>query len=210
VPNNSRRRRRRSGCGGCLPTGSRRDRPSSGVRCARAMIPHLRAGLAHPELSAGIQCPQHVSIPLPTAPSWCTHPSLPYFALKADTSFPSNSPCLPSVHTAVSLFSAATGASLASVDGSALTLLRTAVVSALAASLLASPSCPPSVLALEIWRFSFHVPWVRTAERRAERGMAAGDGCQTRGDGGRGDGRRGWRLVMGARRAEMADRDGGW
>jgi hypothetical protein len=69
VPNNSRRRRRRSGCGGCSPTGSRRGRPSSGVRCARAMIPHLRAGLAHPELSAGIQCPQHVSIPLPTMPS---------------------------------------------------------------------------------------------------------------------------------------------
>jgi hypothetical protein len=178
--------------------------------------------LAHPELSAGIQCPQHVSIPLPTAPStalllmpsWCTHPSLPYFALKADTSFPSNSSCLPSVHAAVSLFSAATGAPLASVDSSALTLLRTAAVSALAASLLASPSRPPSVLALEIWRFSFHVPWVRTAERRAERraerGMAAGDGCQTRGDGERGDGRRRWRLVMGARRAEMADRDGGW
>jgi hypothetical protein len=213
MPNNSRRRRRRSGCGGCSPTGSRRGRPSSGVRCARAMIPHLRAGLAHPELSAGIQCPQHVSIPLPTAPSaalllmpsWCAHPSLPYFALKAVTSFPSNSLRLPSVHVVVSLFSAATDTPLASVDGSALTLLRTAAVSALAASLLASPSRSPSVLALKIWRFSLHVPRVRTTDRRAGRGwrLVMGHGCQTRGDGGRG-----WRLVMGAKRAEMAAGDG--
>nr|CAB3500312.1 unnamed protein product [Digitaria exilis] len=122
-----------------------------------SLIAHLRAGLAHPELSAGgIQCPQRVSFPLPTAPSaalllmpsWCAHPSLPYLALKAVTSFPSNSPRLPSVHAAVSLFSSATGAPLASIEGSALTLLRTAAVSALAASLLASPSRPPSVLAL--------------------------------------------------------------
>ncbi|RLN20052.1 delta(1)-pyrroline-2-carboxylate reductase [Panicum miliaceum] len=121
-----------------------------------SLIPHLRAGLAHPELSASIQCPQRVSFPLPTAPStalllmpsWCAHPLLPYLALKAVTSFPSNAPRLPSVHAAVSLFSSATGAPLASVDGSALTLLRTAAVSALAASLLASPSRPPSVLAL--------------------------------------------------------------
>ncbi|AQL07038.1 NAD(P)-binding Rossmann-fold superfamily protein [Zea mays] len=68
---------------------------------------------------------------------------------QAITSFPSNSSRLLSVHAAVSLFSAATGAPLASVDGSALTLLRTAAVSALAA---------PSVLVLEIWRFCFHVP----------------------------------------------------
>ena len=121
-----------------------------------SLIRHLRAGLAHPELSAGIQCPQRVSFPLPTAPSaalllmpsWCAHPSLPYLALKAVTSFPSNAPRLPSVHAAVSLFSSATGAPLAYLDGSALTLLRTAAVSALAASLLASPSRPPAVLAL--------------------------------------------------------------
>ena len=58
-----------------------------------SLIRHLRAGLAHPELSAGIQCPQRVSFPLPTAPSaalllmpsWCAHPSLPYLALKAVT-----------------------------------------------------------------------------------------------------------------------------
>ncbi|XP_066345221.1 LOW QUALITY PROTEIN: protein SAR DEFICIENT 4-like [Miscanthus floridulus] len=123
-----------------------------------SLIPHLRAGLAHPDLSACIQCPQRVSFPLPTAapsaalllmPSWCAHPSLPYLALKAVTSFPSNAPRLPSVHAAVSLFSAATGAPLASIDGTALTLRRTAAVSALAASLLlASRSRPPSVLAL--------------------------------------------------------------
>uniref|UniRef100_A0A452YPA1 Ornithine cyclodeaminase n=1 Tax=Aegilops tauschii subsp. strangulata TaxID=200361 RepID=A0A452YPA1_AEGTS len=61
---------------------------------------------------------------------------------------PANSPHRPSIHATVSLFSSASGVPLASVDGSALTLLRTAVVSALAASLLVSPSRPPSTLAL--------------------------------------------------------------
>uniref|UniRef100_J3N4D5 Uncharacterized protein n=2 Tax=Oryza brachyantha TaxID=4533 RepID=J3N4D5_ORYBR len=73
-----------------------------------SLISHLRAGL--PAFSAGIQCPHRVSFPLPTAPSaslllmpsWSAHPSLPYLALKAVTSFPSNSPRLPSVHAAVS------------------------------------------------------------------------------------------------------------
>ncbi|CAL4931975.1 unnamed protein product [Urochloa decumbens] len=121
-----------------------------------SLIAHLRAGLAHPDLAAGIECPQRVSLPLPTAPSaalllmpsWCAHPSLPYLALKAITSFPSNAPRLPSVHGAVSLFSSATGVPLASIEGSALTLLRTAAVSALAASLLVPTSRAPSVLAL--------------------------------------------------------------
>ncbi|KQJ97574.1 protein SAR DEFICIENT 4 [Brachypodium distachyon] len=119
-----------------------------------SLISHLRAGL--PAFSEDIHCPHRVSFPLPTSPSaalllmpsWCAHPSLPYLALKAVTSFPANSPRLPSVHAAVSLFSSATGAPLASLDGSVLTLLRTAAVSALAASLLASPSRPPSTLAL--------------------------------------------------------------
>ncbi|GJM91314.1 hypothetical protein PR202_ga07676 [Eleusine coracana subsp. coracana] len=120
-----------------------------------SLISHLRAGLAHPELSAGIQCPQRVSFPLPTAPSaalllmpsWCSHPTLPYLALKAVTSFPSNSPRLPSVHAAVSLFSSATGAPLASIEGSALTLRRNAAVSALAASLIASPAKSAALMA---------------------------------------------------------------
>ncbi|XP_047093714.1 protein SAR DEFICIENT 4 [Lolium rigidum] len=119
-----------------------------------SLIAHLRAGL--PAFSGDIHCPHRVSFPLPTSPSaalllmpsWCAHPSLPYLALKAVTSFPANSPRLPSVHAAVSLFSSASGAPLASLEGSALTLLRTAAVSALAASLLASPSRPPSTLAL--------------------------------------------------------------
>lgn len=100
-----------------------------------SLISHLRAGL--PAFSEDIHCPHRVSFPLPTSPSaalllmpsWCAHPSLPYLALKAVTSFPSNSPRLPSVHAAVSLFSSATGAPLASLDGSVLTLLRTAAVS---------------------------------------------------------------------------------
>lgn len=121
-----------------------------------SLISHLRDGLGHPELSAGIQCPQRLSFPVPTAPSaalllmpsWCAHPDLPYLALKAVTSFPSNAPRLPSIHAAVSLFSSATGAPLASIEGSALTVRRTAAVSALAASLLASPTRPPTTLAL--------------------------------------------------------------
>ncbi|CAL5058023.1 unnamed protein product [Urochloa decumbens] len=116
-----------------------------------SLIAHLRAGLAHPDLAAGIECPQRVSLPLPTAPSaalllmpsWCAHPSLPYLALKAITSLPSNAPRLPSVHGAVSLFSSTTGIPLASIEGSALTLLRTAAVSALAASLLVPPHARP-------------------------------------------------------------------
>uniref|UniRef100_A0ACD5TNJ1 Uncharacterized protein n=1 Tax=Avena sativa TaxID=4498 RepID=A0ACD5TNJ1_AVESA len=119
-----------------------------------SLISHLRAGL--PAFSGDIHCPQRVSFPLPTSPSaalllmpsWCAHPSLPYLALKAVTSFPANSPRLPSVHAAVSLFSSASGVPLASVEGSAFTLLRTAAVSALSASLLVSTSRPPSILAL--------------------------------------------------------------
>lgn len=119
-----------------------------------SLISHLGAGL--PAFAAGIHCPHRVSFPLPTAPSaslllmpsWSAHPSLPYLALKAVTSFPANSPRLPSVHAAVSLFDSASGVPLASLDGSAPTLLRTAAVSALAASLLASPTRPPSTLAL--------------------------------------------------------------
>ncbi|XP_037409644.1 protein SAR DEFICIENT 4-like [Triticum dicoccoides] len=119
-----------------------------------SLISHLRAGL--PAFSGDIHCPHRVSFPVPTSPSaalllmpsWCAHPSLPYLALKAVTSFPANSPHRPSIHATVSLFSSASGVPLAFVDGSALTLLRTAAVSALAASLLVSPSRPPSTLAL--------------------------------------------------------------
>ncbi|EEE51308.1 hypothetical protein OsJ_32264 [Oryza sativa Japonica Group] len=108
-----------------------------------SLISHLGAGL--PAFAAGIHCPHRVSFPLPTAPSaslllmpsWSAHPSLPYLALKAVTSFPANSPRLPSVHAAVSLFDSASGVPLASLDGSALTLLRTAAAksAALAARL---------------------------------------------------------------------------
>ncbi|CAL5021780.1 unnamed protein product [Urochloa decumbens] len=130
-----------------------------------SLIAHLRASLAHPDLAAGIECPQRVSLPLPTAPSaalllmpsWCAHPSLPYLALKAITSLPSNAPRLPSVHGAVSLFSSTTGIPLASIEGSALTLLRTAAVSALAASLLVPTSRPPSVLALAPYLVEAHL-----------------------------------------------------
>lgn len=92
--------------------------------------------------------PLRVSFPLTTAPSaalllilmlgcspWCANPSLPDLARKAITS-----PRLPSVHAAVSLFSSTTGASLASIDGSGLTLLRTAAASA-------APRSPPPRLA---------------------------------------------------------------
>ncbi|KAI8810815.1 hypothetical protein BJ742DRAFT_159462 [Cladochytrium replicatum] len=119
-----------------------------------ALINHFRTSL--PAFADGIHCPHRVAFPLPTAasaslllmPSWSLHPSLPYLALKAVTSFPSNSPRLSSIHAAVSLFDSTTGVPLASIDGSTLTLIRTAAVSALAASLLVSSTNPPTTLAL--------------------------------------------------------------
>ncbi|WOL09769.1 hypothetical protein Cni_G18522 [Canna indica] len=110
-----------------------------------ALIPHLRSSL--PSLSAAIHSPPRSAFPLPSSPSaslllmpsWSSDPSLPYIGVKIVTSFPSNSTLhrLPGVHASYSLFHAATGVPLVALNGSQLTLLRTAAVSGVAASLLA-------------------------------------------------------------------------
>ncbi|OAY73709.1 Delta(1)-pyrroline-2-carboxylate reductase [Ananas comosus] len=105
------------------------------------LIPHLRSSL--PSLSLSVHSPPaSPSTPLLPAsslllmPSWSTHPSLPYLGVKVVTSFPS----AHGVAASYSLFHSLSGAPLAALDGTALTLLRTSAVSALAALALARPA----------------------------------------------------------------------
>lgn len=70
-------------------------------------------------------------------PSWSSSPSLPYLGVKLVTYFPGNSTInLPGVHASYVLFSSATGQTLATIDGTALTLYRTSCVSGLASRIL--------------------------------------------------------------------------
>ncbi|RRT56438.1 hypothetical protein B296_00043437 [Ensete ventricosum] len=120
-----------------------------------ALIPHLRSSL--PALSAAVHSPPRSAFTLPSSPSdslllmpsWSSDPSLPYIGVKIVTSFPRNSALhrLPGVHASYSLFHAATGVPLVALDGSQLTLLRTASVSALATSILARPDARVLVMA---------------------------------------------------------------
>ncbi|XP_010933979.1 protein SAR DEFICIENT 4 isoform X2 [Elaeis guineensis] len=109
-----------------------------------ALIPHLRSSL--PSLSSAVQAPPRQSFSLDPSsssslllmPSWSSDASLPFIGVKIVTSFPHNSVLrLPGVHAAYLLFRSSTGAPLASLDGTALTFLRTSAVSALAAAFLA-------------------------------------------------------------------------
>jgi ornithine cyclodeaminase/alanine dehydrogenase-like protein (mu-crystallin family) len=71
-------------------------------------------------------------------PSWSLSPSLPYIGVKLVTYFPQNSSLnLPGVHASYVLFSSTTGQTLASMDGTVLTLYRTSCVSGLASKILA-------------------------------------------------------------------------
>ncbi|XP_007038837.2 PREDICTED: delta(1)-pyrroline-2-carboxylate reductase [Theobroma cacao] len=71
-------------------------------------------------------------------PSWSSSPSLPYIGVKLVTYFPQNSTLnLPCVHANYVLFGSITGQPLASMDGTVLTLYRTACVSGLASKILA-------------------------------------------------------------------------
>ncbi|XP_073001514.1 protein SAR DEFICIENT 4 [Typha latifolia] len=117
----------------------------------QTLIPHFHSTL--PSVSSSIHSPPRLSYPLPVPssllllmPSWSSHPSLPYLGVKLLTSFPSSSSHGGGVHGSYSLFHSLSGRPLASLDGSALTLLRTSAVSALASLLLSRPS--PSVLLL--------------------------------------------------------------
>ncbi|XP_078437881.1 NAD(P)-binding Rossmann-fold superfamily protein [Wolffia australiana] len=105
-----------------------------------ALFTHLQSSLSS---SSSIESPlRHIHTINPSSssslllmPAWSLS-SPPYLGVKLVTSFPLNS---PSVHATYNLFSATSGAPLATMDGTQLTLLRTAAVSALAASHLARP-----------------------------------------------------------------------
>ncbi|KAJ0099126.1 hypothetical protein Patl1_20228 [Pistacia atlantica] len=71
-------------------------------------------------------------------PSWSSSPSFPYMGVKLVTYFPQNSTLnLPGIHGSYVLFSSSTGQTLASMDGTVLTLYRTSCVSGLASKILA-------------------------------------------------------------------------
>ncbi|EXC05955.1 hypothetical protein L484_014224 [Morus notabilis] len=108
----------------------------------QTLIDHFHSSL--PTVSASLSTPlrqNHAVSPtssLLLMPSWSTSPSLPYIGVKLVTYFPQNSTLsLPGIHASYVLFSSATGQTLASMDGTALTLFRTSCVSGLASRILA-------------------------------------------------------------------------
>lgn len=72
----------------------------------------------------------------------------PYFAAKMNANFPQNGPRhgLPTIQGAVLLFDAANGRPLAIMDSMAITALRTAAASAVAAKYLAPESCEAALI----------------------------------------------------------------
>ncbi|CAN0902859.1 Protein SAR DEFICIENT 4 [Linum grandiflorum] len=76
-------------------------------------------------------------------PSWSSTPSLPYIGVKLVTYFPQNS---PGIHASYVLFSSTTGQTLATLDGTVLTLYRTSSVSGLASKLLSRPDAAVLVM----------------------------------------------------------------
>ncbi|GLU21161.1 hypothetical protein SLE2022_373200 [Rubroshorea leprosula] len=106
------------------------------------LIQHFHSSL--PAVSSAIQAPirpNYAVSPISSLilmPSWSSSPSLPYMGVKLVTSFPQNSTVnLPGIHANFVLFSSTTGQPLASMDGTLLTLYRTASVSGLASKILA-------------------------------------------------------------------------
>lgn len=116
-----------------------------------SLIHHLRSSL--PAHFQSLHSPLRHSHSLPSSsslllmPSWSSTPLLPYLGVKLVTHFPNN-PLhhLPAVHASYLLFSATAGVPLASLDGTQLTLLRTACVSALASSYLSRPDAAVLVM----------------------------------------------------------------
>ncbi|EEF49043.1 ornithine cyclodeaminase, putative [Ricinus communis] len=107
-----------------------------------SLIQHFRISLStvSPTLHTPIRQSYGVSpsSSLLLMPSWSSSPSLPYIGVKLVTHFPQNSMLnLPGIHASYVLFSSTTGQTLASMDGTALTLYRTSCVSGLASRFLA-------------------------------------------------------------------------
>ncbi|KDP22215.1 hypothetical protein JCGZ_26046 [Jatropha curcas] len=110
-----------------------------------SLIQHFHTSL--PTVSPTLQTPIRQSYAVSPSsslllmPSWSSSPSLPYIGVKLVTHFPENSIInLPGIHASYVLFSSTTGQTLASMDGTELTLYRTACVSGLASKLLANDS----------------------------------------------------------------------
>ncbi|KAL6291573.1 hypothetical protein ACE6H2_009083 [Prunus campanulata] len=107
----------------------------------QTLINHFQSSL--PTVSASLCSPIRQSYDVSPSsslllmPSWSSSPSLPYLGVKLVTYFPQNSALnLPGVHASYVLFSSTTGQTLATMDGTALTLYRTSCVSALASRIL--------------------------------------------------------------------------
>ncbi|XP_010537141.1 PREDICTED: uncharacterized protein LOC104811948 [Tarenaya hassleriana] len=107
-----------------------------------SLIRHFQTNL--PTLSSTITTPvrQNYTVSPPSSlllmPSWSSSSSLPYMGVKLVTHFPQNSSMnLPGIHASYTLFSSITGQTLASMDGTVLTLYRTSSISGLASKILA-------------------------------------------------------------------------
>ncbi|KAI3749060.1 hypothetical protein L6452_12612 [Arctium lappa] len=110
----------------------------------KSLINHLQTSLA--SATSVIQSPirhSHPTSPSATLllmPSWSlSSTALPYIGVKLVTTHPNNSALnLPGVHAGYVLFNSITGQILASMDGTELTLRRTACVSAVASHYLSN------------------------------------------------------------------------
>ncbi|KAF3432927.1 hypothetical protein FNV43_RR24029 [Rhamnella rubrinervis] len=107
----------------------------------RTLIDHFQSSLpiVSPSICTPIRQSHAVSSTssLLLMPSWSSSPSLPYIGVKLVTYFPQNSTLnLPSVHASYVLFSSTGGQTLASMNGTELTLYRTSCVSGLASRIL--------------------------------------------------------------------------
>ncbi|XP_015878423.1 protein SAR DEFICIENT 4 [Ziziphus jujuba] len=107
----------------------------------RTLIDHFQSSLStvSPSLTTPIRQSHAVSSTssLLLMPSWSSSPSFPYIGVKLVTYFPQNSTLsLPGIHASYILFSSTTGQTLASMDGTELTLYRTSCVSGLASRIL--------------------------------------------------------------------------
>ncbi|XP_010279047.1 PREDICTED: uncharacterized protein LOC104613056 [Nelumbo nucifera] len=107
----------------------------------QSLLQHLQ--YSFPSVSTAIQSPirQNYSIDSSSSlllmPSWSLSPFLPYIGVKLVTSYPQNSARnLPGIHASYLLFDSTTGQPVAVMDGTELTLWRTACVSALASKFL--------------------------------------------------------------------------
>lgn len=115
------------------------------------LIDHFQITL--PSLSKTINSPTRQShsvtadSQLLLMPSWSCSPSLPYIGVKLVTHFSRNSTLnLPSVNASYVLFDSLTGQTLSYMDGTELTLWRTACVSGLASKLLSLPQSETLVM----------------------------------------------------------------